>query len=443
MPLFLQLLPLQLDPAKDALEVRLWQQPAEPVGIHPVQVGGEAVDFGLERLEFRLQAALLSGVLRSFLCHGQQFIWVQIRLAHLPHLGDHRIGYRFLLDGVAGADARFGEALIGAADEVQYILSPGVFPVEDRQRVAALVAEDQPFQQEVIGPAPGVPAAVHQHPHLLKGLSVHQGVVGTLHHHPVGRVLLQALFGLIADLHAAPLYHVADVGLILEHVGDSLTAPQAGVGAGLCHWEMGVGGRGGHALLVQEGRDVPAAHAGEGQGENPPHDRRHFLVNDDLVFLRGVHLVAVYRLAADELPLPLLIPLDALDLLGDILCVHVVHDGPEGGDVVGGGVHAGVDAVQQGDVPHPVLREVPIHVVAGQDVVAAQTGEILSDDHVDLFSLDVRGHPLEGRPVEAGSAPAVVYIGVIDAQLVLLHKLPQQGFLVLDALGWSFALILL
>ena len=35
------------------------------------------------------------------------------------------------------------------------------------------------------------------------------------------------------------------------------------------------------------------------------------------------------------------------------------------------------------------------------------------------------------------------YIGVMDAQPVLLHKLPQQGFLVLDALGWSLALILL
>ena len=43
----------------------------------------------------------------------------------------------------------------------------------------------------------------------------------------------------------------------------------------------------------------------------------------------------------------------------------------------------------------------------------------------------------------SGAAPAVVYIGVIDAQPVLLDKLPQQRFLVLDALGWSLALILL
>lgn len=123
--------------------------------------------------------------------------------------------------------------------------------------------------------------------------------------------------------------------------------------------------------------------------------------------------------------------------------IHVIHDGPEGGDIIGGGVHAGVDAVQQGDVPHPMFREIPLHVVAGHDVVTAQSREGLGDDHVDLLGLDVRNHPLEGRAVKTGAAPAVVYIGVIDAPPVLLDKLPQQRFLVLDALGWSLALILL
>ena len=156
-----------------------------------------------------------------------------------------------------------------------------------------------------------------------------------------------------------------------------------------------------------------------------------------------MHLVAVHRLAADELPLPLLIPFDALDLFGDVFGVHVVHDGTEWGNVVGGGVYAGVNAVQQRDVPHPMFREIPFHVVAGQDVVPSQSGEVLGDDHVDLLRLNISDHPLEGRTVETGAAPAVVYIGVVDAQPVLLHKRPQQGFLVLDALGRSLALILL
>lgn len=196
-------------------------------------------------------------------------------------------------------------------------------------------------------------------------------------------------------------------------------------------------------LLVEEGGDIPAAHTGEGQGEDSPHNGSHFLINDDLIFLRGVYLVAVHRLAADKLSLPLLIPLDALDFLGDILGIHVVHDGTKGRYIVGGRVYSSVDAVQQRDVPHPVLGEVPLHVVAGQNVVLAQPGEVLGDDHVDLLGLDASDHPLEGRAVKIRAAPAVIYIGIVDAQPVLLYKLPQQGFLVLDTLGWSFALILL
>ena len=95
---------------------------------------------------------------------------------------------------MASADARFGKALVGPADKVQHILSPGVFSIEHRQRVSALVAEDQPFQQKVIGPAPGVLAAAHQQLYFPEGLPVHQRLVGALHHHPVGRGLAQALF---------------------------------------------------------------------------------------------------------------------------------------------------------------------------------------------------------------------------------------------------------
>ena len=156
-----------------------------------------------------------------------------------------------------------------------------------------------------------------------------------------------------------------------------------------------------------------------------------------------MHFVSVHGLAADELSFPLLIPLDALDLLGDVLGVHVVHDGTEWGDVVGGRVYAGINAVQQGNVPHPVLREVPLHIVAGHDVITAQTGKVFGDDHIDLFSFNVTNHSLETGTVKTGAAPSVIYISVEDGQSVLLHKLPQQRFLVLDTLGWSFVFILL
>ena len=229
----------------------------------------------------------------------------------------------------------------------------------------------------------------------------------------------------------------------MQHVGDPLAAPEARVGTGFCHRQIAVGGRSGYPLLIKEVSDIPTAHPTQCQRKNPLHNGGHFLVDDNFVFLRGVHLVAIHWLSTDKLPLPLFIPLDALDLFGDVLGVHIVHDRPERCDVVGGGVHTGVDAVQQRDVTYPVLREVPLHVVAGHDVVTAQTGEIFGNDHIDLLCLNIGNHPLKIRTVKVGAAPAVVHIGIVDAQPVLLHKLPQQGLLVLDALRWSLALILL
>ena len=63
-----------------------------------------------------------------------------------------------------------------------------------------------------------------------------------------------------------------------------------------------------------------------------------------MFFLRWVHLVAILGLAANELTLPLLIPLARFDFLGNTLCVHIVHDGTQRRNI-GGRLHAGIDAV--------------------------------------------------------------------------------------------------
>lgn len=98
-----------------------------------------------------------------------------------------------------------------------------------------------------------------------------------------------------------------------------------------------------------------------------------------------------------------------LSRMGDVL-----HDGPEGGYVVGARLHAGVDAVQEGNVAHPMLREVPLHVVSGHDVVTPQTGEVFGDNHIDLLGLNIADHSLKIRAVKVCTAPAIVNVGVIN-----------------------------
>jgi len=221
------------------------------------------------------------------------------------------------------------------------------------------------------------------------------------------------------------LNHVAEVCFVLQHLRNTFTGPKAGVGTFAAHVPATVGCGRRNTLFVERCRNLAAAHTIQRHSEDLPHNWSNFLVNDDLVFFRWVHLVAIHWFPANELTFTLLIPFDRLDLLGDVLCVHIIHDGAEGRDVICTGFHAGIDTVQEGDVAHPMLREVPLHVMAGHNVVAAQSGEVFGDDHIDLLGLNVRHHALEGRTVEACSAPAIVDVGVVDLQTVFACELIQ------------------
>ena len=77
------------------------------------------------------------------------------------------------------------------------------------------MAKNHPLQQEVIGSAASIPATVEQYLNLLEGLLVNQRLVGIFHHDPVFTILLDTLFGLVADFHRSSLNHVAQIGLIL------------------------------------------------------------------------------------------------------------------------------------------------------------------------------------------------------------------------------------
>ena len=59
-----------------------------------------------------------------------------------------------------------------------------------------------------------------------------------------------------------------------------------------------------------------------------------------------MHLIAIHGLTANELTFALLISLDRFDLLGNVFCVHVVHNSTERSDVIGCGLHTSVDSIQ-------------------------------------------------------------------------------------------------
>ena len=70
-------------------------------------------------------------------------------------------------------------------------------------------------------------------------------------------------------------------------------------------------------------------------------------------------------------------------------------------------------------------------------------GQILGDDHIDLFGFNICNHPLERWAVKCRTAVTVINIGVVDGEPMLFYKFIQQGILVGNALGRAFAFILL
>lgn len=152
-----------------------------------------------------------------------------------------------------------------------------------------------------------------------------------------------------------------------------------------------------------------------------------------MVPVRRVLAVAVGRIGPDKLAhLPARLERGA-HLAGDVLCVKVVEDRPEGGHIalLGGRV----DAVVHRDVADAPLGKIPLEVVARQDVVAPETGEVLGEHRVDPARLDVLHHAQEARPVEVRPRVAVVRVDFHDGQAVFPAVVQQEIPLVPDALG--------
>ena len=220
--------------------------------------------------------------------------------ADLPHFLHDRICHRLFLDGVAGANACLCKPLIGTADKEKPIFATRVFAVDYSQGIAALMAEDQALQRKIVGAGTGRFAATDQKLHLFKGFRADHWLMCPCYDHPILWVLPDTLLGFIAELSAAALHHVANIGLVLQHVGNALAAPQAGIRAGMRNGNPRISGWRGNALSIEPHRDLTAGHPLQRHLKNPAYDGSRFLIDDDLVFLGGMQLVAVYRFAADE-----------------------------------------------------------------------------------------------------------------------------------------------
>ena len=150
--------------------------------------------------------------------------------------------------------------------------------------------------------------------------------MGSLHPYPFLLRLVDELSGLIGQSAGFALHHVPDVDLTADEgfYGGfrPLVVDVARVAAPLALIVERTGRQ--NALLVERDGDGAEAHAGGAHGEDAAHGRGGFLVDDKVVLILRVALVAVGGVGSHELAAFRAGSFDRLDLLGGVPAVKFV-----------------------------------------------------------------------------------------------------------------------
>ena len=182
------------------------------------------------------------------------------------------------------------------------------------------------------------------------------------------------LVGLGAVLHVKG---VADVQLVLQHIGHSAARPVTGfagvqTGVGDTVSLVGVHGGAQHLLSLEDAGNLAGAVAGGAQGEDTAH-YGGLLVHEEPALGALVLLVAVGGPCPQPLSTFRLGPLHRPDLPAGVPHEPLVEQVFEGHQLAALGVFR-VHIVVDGDVAHPELGEPLLDVQPGVQLVAAQTG---------------------------------------------------------------------
>ena len=162
--------------------------------------------------------------------------------------------------------------------------------------------------------------------HGIPYLAGNNGLVGSLHPYPFLLRLVDELSGLIGQRAGFALHHVPDVDLAADESFDGgfrpLVVDVARVAAPLALVVERTGRQ--NALLVERDGDGAEACAGGAHGEDAAHGRGGLLVDDEVVLILRVALVAVGGVGSHELAAFRAGPFDRLDLLGGVPAVKLV-----------------------------------------------------------------------------------------------------------------------
>ena len=165
-------------------------------------------------------------------------------------------------------------------------------------------------------------------------------------------------------------------------------------------------------VIKQDAGDVIGTFALDGQLENTSHHGSCFLVDQPVVFVLRVFLVAIDGAVGGRLAG---FPLDTNGgflLAAQVTKIPFVHDVEEGRKLVAVLVIT-VHTVGNRHKVDAVLPEEHLRVKAGLQIITARPTHVLDNDMGYLSGLNVRHQPFPCRPFKIAAAPSV--IGVMAA----------------------------
>ena len=187
-------------------------------------------------------------------------------------------------------------------------------------------------------------------------------------------------------------------------------------------------------VIKQDAGDVVGAFALNGQLEDTPHHGSRFLVDQPVVFVLRVFLIAVDGTVGGWLAGFPLDPNGGFLLAAQVTKIPFVHDVEEGGKFIAVLVIA-VHAVGDGNKVNAVLPEEYLRVKSGLQIVTPRPAHILDNDMGYLPGLDVCNQLFPSWAFKIAAAPAVVGIVTAVGVAPLLGIAFEVFFLIHDGIA--------
>ena len=171
-----------------------------------------------------------------------------------------------------------------------------------------------------------------------------------------------------------------------------------------------------------------------------PHYLRRFRLNNEVIFVLRVLLIAVNGKSADVLPLPPFHVENHADVFGQVLQIPLIDETVDlPGLLVAFDLSVGV-------VGHRNKTDAPngkqaVDVLLYQFHISGKTRLALAENDLKLLLLGRFDHLVEVRPQAVSAGIVLVAVDMVDVPAALHGVADQQRFLVLDAFRFRLLLI--